>query len=88
LEENNPDSLSNVTVRLEGKENAEAICNMLRGLLLASRVVELKGITNSRLLRGLTFSFGDAAIAQKFVTDVETLFSRRVRERLEIALHD
>jgi len=88
LEEENPVELSNVTVRLEGKENAEAICNMLRGLLLASRVVELKGITNSRLLRGLTISFGDAAIAQQFVTDVGGFFSKKVRDRLEIALHE
>lgn len=87
MEEKNSEELSYVTVRLEGKEDAEAICNMLRGLLLASRVVELKGITNSRLLRGHTVSFGVAAIAQKFVTDVETLFSRKVRDRLEVNLH-
>ena len=83
----NPESLANVTLRLIGKEEAEPICNMLRGLLLSSRAVELKGITNSRLLRGHVIAFGDAAVAQKFVTDVETLFSRRVRDRLEIALH-
>jgi hypothetical protein len=88
LEEENPVELSNVTVRLEGKDDAEALCNMLRGLLLATRVVELKGITNSRLLRGITISFGDGAVAQKFVTDVGGFFSKKVRDRLEVALHD
>ena len=78
---------ANVTVRLEGKEEAEQICNMLRGLLLSSRVVELKGITNSRLLRGHTIAFGVAAVAQKFVADVEMLFSRKVRDRLEIVVN-
>lgn len=88
MEENNSELLSSVTIRLEGKDDAEAICNMLRGLLLATRAVELKGITNSRLLRGHMVSFGDAAIAQKFVTDVGGLFSKKVRDRLEIALHE
>jgi hypothetical protein len=87
LEEKNSVELSSVTIRLEGKEDAEAICNMLRGLLLSTNVVQLKGITNSRLFRGQVVSFGDAAIAQKFITDVETLFGQIVRDRLEITLH-
>lgn len=78
---------ASVTVRLLEKEDAEQICNMLRGLLLSSRTVELKGITNSRLLRGHTVSFGDPAAARKFVTDVEALFSRKVRDRLEIEVN-
>lgn len=88
MEEENPELPSDVTIRLEGKDDAEALCNMLRGLLLSTRVVELKGITNSRLLRGITISFGDGAVAQKFVTDVGGFFSKKVRDRLEIALHE
>jgi len=87
LEETTED-LSHVTVRLEGKDDAAQICNMLRGLLLASGTVELKGITNSRLFRGHTVSFGDAAVARKFVADIEALLSQTVQERLEISLHD
>lgn len=88
MEEENIEQATQVTVRLLGKEEAEPICNMIRGLLLSSRSVELKGVTNSRLLRGHTVSFDAADVAQKFVTDVETLFSRRVRERLEITVQD
>lgn len=84
--EENFEQKTTVTVRLVGKEEAEPICNMLRGLLLSSRVVELKGITNSRLLRGHTILFDEAKIAQKFVADVDTLFSKKVRDRLEIGL--
>ena len=82
------DQPANVTLRLDGKEEAEPICNMLRGLLLSSGTVELKGITNSRLLRGHAIAFGSAVAARAFVTHVETLFSRRVRDRLEIELND
>lgn len=87
MDEKNSGELSNVAIRLEGKEDAAPICNMLRGLLLASGV-ELKGITNGRLLRGHDVAFGSAALAQKFITDVDALFSRAVRDRLEIGLHD
>ncbi|MBB5687665.1 hypothetical protein [Sphingobium boeckii] len=87
MADKNPEQLTHVTIRLVGKEDAEQICNMLRGLLLSSKTVELKGITNSRLLRGYSISFGVGSIAQKFVGDVETLFSPKVRERLEIDLH-
>ena len=80
----NPAPATTVTIRLLDKEDAEQICNMLRGLLLSSRTVELKGITNSRLLRGHAIPFGDAAAAQKFIADVGTLFSRKVRDRLEL----
>ena len=83
----NPAPATTVTIRLLDKEDAEQICNMLRGLLLSSKTVELKGITNSRLLRGHTVSFGDPAAARKFVTDVEALFSRKVRDRLEIEVN-
>lgn len=76
---------TSVTIRLVGKEDAEQICNMLRGLLLSSRDVELKGVTNSRLLRGHAIFFSTAEIAQKFATDVEAFFSQSVRDRLEIA---
>ena len=73
-----------VTIRLEGKDDAEAICNMLRGLLLSSKV-ELKGVTNSRLLRGHVIAFDAPDAAEKFRADVAALFSETVRERLEIA---
>ena len=56
-----PGPSATVTLRLLEKEDAEQICNMLRGLLLSSKTVELKGITNSRLLRGHSIPFGDAA---------------------------
>lgn len=83
-----PGPSATVTLRLLEKEDAEQICNMLRGLLLSSKTVELKGITNSRLLRGHSIPFGDAAAAQKFVGDVAALFSRKVRDRLEIDVQD
>ncbi|MBY8825297.1 hypothetical protein [Sphingomonas colocasiae] len=86
MDEKNSGELSSITIRLEGKEDAAPICNMLRGLLLASGV-ELKGITNGRLLRGHTVAFDTAAVAEKFVSDLGALFSQAVLDRLEIGLH-
>lgn len=87
MTEQDPEYMANVTIRLSGSEDADAICSMLRGLLYSNRNSNGQRKSTPQFIRGTTITFGAAPMARKFVQDLRRLFSKKVRDRLAVTLH-
>jgi hypothetical protein len=86
MPETDPEYMSNVFVKVDGKERLNELCSILRGLLYANNQSDGRGTTNREFSSGVTIHFGVGPRARDFIKSVRYFLKKAVRERLTIEL--
>jgi hypothetical protein len=76
-----------ITIKLDGSEDADEICSMIRGLLYSVRQNDGYHRKNTDFYRGTTIIFSVAPFAGLFLEAAERLFAKRVWKRLKMKRH-
>lgn len=71
-------------VKVEGKEDFDAICSALRGLFYSNGQSDGRTVTNKQFRDGVEIEFGGNPSLQSFRETVRKIIRRRVRERITL----
>lgn len=69
-------------VRVDGKEDFNAICSALRGLFHANGQSNGQAVQNPEFRTGVVIEFGGAPSLEMFLDSVKKVLCRRVRDRI------
>ncbi|TYL80840.1 hypothetical protein FXB40_47515 [Bradyrhizobium rifense] len=86
MPETDPEYMSNVFVKVDGKERLNELCSILRGLLYANRQSDGKIKKNQEFSRGVTIHFGNGPDARDFIKSIKHFLKKTVRKRLTVQL--
>ncbi|WP_313552971.1 hypothetical protein [Brevundimonas sp.] len=76
------DNRMHLYVKVEGKEDFNAICSALRGLLHANGQSDGQTTKNGRFRTGTVIEFGGGPSLEMFLDSVRKVLRRRVRDRI------
>ncbi|MCP2216243.1 hypothetical protein [Bradyrhizobium elkanii] len=86
MPETDPEYMSNVYVKVRGKERLNELCSILRGLLYANNQSDGKATKNQEFSRGIIVHFGNGPGARDFIKSIRHFLKKKVRERLTVEL--
>ncbi|WP_141340247.1 hypothetical protein [Bradyrhizobium sp. USDA 3458] len=86
MPETDPEYMSNVYVKVRGKERLNELCSVLRALLYANNQSDGKTTTNKEFSRGVVIHFGNGPGARDFMKSIRHFLKKTVRQRLTVEL--
>lgn len=76
------DNRMHLYVRVDGKEDFNAICSALRGLFHANGQSNGQAVKNPKFRSGVVIEFGGAPSLEMFLESVKKVLRRKVRDRI------